>query len=410
MNAAFVVERPAHIPVERVVDFDMYQPPGVEHGFHEAWRTLQRPGAPDIVWTMRNGGHWIPTNGSVIRQIFGDFEHFSSRVIVVPKAVGELHKMIPTTLDPPVHRPYRALLNESFAPKTVDAMEADIRACARALTDAVRLAGRCNFTTEYAELYPIQIFMRLVDLPVEDAPALKHWADLMIRPDGNTPFEVAKQNIYDFMSPYISARRGGSGTDLITRLANGRVGGKLLSDFEAVDFASQVMIAGLDTVVNFLGFAFLFLAQNPAHRRQLAADPALIPAAIDELFRRYPTVTVAREVRMNFAFHGAELRKGDMIILPTALVGMDERLNPRALEVDFHRKAPQHATFGEGRHACAGIHLARLEMRIAVEEWLASIPEFEVAPGAELRFQSGIVGVLHALPLVWDAAAKRATA
>ena len=407
MNAAFVVDRPSHVPLERVVDFDMYQPPGVEHGFHEAWRTLQAPGVPDLVWTMRNGGHWIPTRGSVIRQVFADFEHFSSRVIVVPKAVGELHNMIPTTLDPPVHRPYRALLNDSFAPMTVAALEPSVRACALALTESVRGAGGCNFTTAFAELYPIQIFMRIVDLPLEDAAALKHWADLMIRPDGKTPFEVAKQNIHDYMAPHVAARRGGSGTDLISRLANGRIGGELLSDYQAVDFASQVMIAGLDTVVNFLGFAFLFLARNPPHRRQLAAQPALIPVAVDELFRRYPTVTVAREVRTDFAFQGVELHKGDMIILPTPLVGMDERLNPRALEVDFQRRAPQHASFGEGRHACAGIHLAHLELRIAVEEWLARIPEFEVAPGAELRFQSGIVGVIHSLPLVWDPATTR---
>jgi len=401
MSAA-CADRPPHVPADRVVDFDMYQPPDVQLDFHAAWSKLQAAGTPEIVWTWRNGGHWIATSGAVIRRIFADFERFSSRVIVVPKAVGELHRMIPTTLDPPVHRPYRALLNDSLGPKTIDALEPRIRACAVALTESVRAQGHCNFTTAYAEVFPVQIFMGLVDLPVEDAPMVKRWADLMIRPDGHTPFEVAKQNICDYMAPHVEARRGGSGTDLITKLANGRIGDRQLTSAEAIDFASQVMIAGLDTVVNFLGFAFLFLARHPDHRRELVGRPGLLPAAVEELLRRFPIVTVAREVRADFEYEGVALRAGDMIVIPTPLIGTDERLNPRALEVDFRRHSPQHATFGNGRHVCAGMHLARLELRIALQEWLARIPEFEVAPGAEIRFHSGIVGVIESLPLVWD--------
>ncbi len=408
MNAAPIAERPVHVPPDRVVDFDMYHPPDVARDFHASWLRLQAPGIADIVWTGRNGGHWIATSGRVIRQIFADFERFSSRVIVVPKAVGELHKMIPTTLDPPAHRPFRMLLNESLAPKTIDGMEGRIRSVATSLIEAVRRDGRCNFTSAYAERFPVQIFMGIVDLPVEDAPMLKRWADLMIRPDGITPFEVAKQHIYDYMAPHIAARRGGAGTDLISRLANARVAGRPLTSAESLDFASQVMIAGLDTVVNFLGFALLFLARNPAHRRQLIDEPGLIPAAVEELVRRFPVVTVAREVRSDMTYEGVELKRGDMIVIPTPLVGMDERLNPHALDVDFHRKEPQHATFGNGRHVCAGAHLARLEMRVTIEEWLARIPEFELAPGAELRFHSGIVGVIESLPLVWDVATTRA--
>jgi camphor 5-monooxygenase len=385
-----------------VVDFDMYRPAGVARDFHAAWRALQAPGAPDMVWTMRNGGHWIATSGELIRRIFADFERFSSRIILVPKAVGELHKMIPTTLDPPIHRPYRSLLNDSFAPKSVEAMEAGIRATAIRLTESVRARGHCNFTTAYADIYPIEIFMRLVNLPLEDAPRLKYWADVMIRPDGKTPFDVAKQNIYDYLAPHVAARRGGTGTDLITRLAGGQVSGRPLTDAEAVDFAAQVMIAGLDTVVNFLGFTFLFLARNADRRRELAATPALIPAAVEELLRRFPIVTVAREVRQDMEFEGVELRQGEIVVIPTPLVGMDERLNPRALEVDFHRQGAQHVTFGHGRHICAGMHLARLELKIALEEWLSRIPDFELAPDAELRFESGIVGVVHSLPLVWN--------
>jgi cytochrome P450 len=290
----------------------------------------------------------------------------------------------------------------------VHALEPAIRACAVALTEAVRKRGACNFTTAYAELFPIQIFMRLVDLPIDDAPRLKRWADLIIRADSEATFESAKQGLYDYLARYITARRGASGTDLLSQLANGRVAGELLPEREAVDFAVQVMIAGLDTVVNFLGFAFLYLARHPAERRELIEQPGLIAAAVEELLRRYPIVTIGREVRGEVLLDGVELRPGDMILIPTPLVGLDERLNEHAVQVDFHRQGPQHATFGEGRHACAGIHLARLELKVAVEEWLARIPQFKVAPEAELRFRGGIVAGIESLPLVWDVATTRA--
>src|SRR6202030_2792927 len=126
-----------------------------------------------------------------IRHIFADYEHFSSRVTVLPKMVGEAQQMIPTQMDPPVHRPYRMLLNDTLAPKTVNAMEDRVRECASQLVESVRAAGRCNFTKAYAEIFPIQIFMKIVDLPFADAEKMKHWSDQFIRPDGSMPIEVA---------------------------------------------------------------------------------------------------------------------------------------------------------------------------------------------------------------------------
>jgi cytochrome P450 len=404
MSAGSCLELPAHVPAQRVVDFDIYRPPGVEADFHAAWQRLQAPGVPDVVWTPRNGGHWIATGGAQIRDIFANHASFSSRVILVPKSVGELHNMIPTTVDPPLHQRYRTLLNDGLAPRTVGRMESQIRAAAIALIDAIVADGHCNFTAAYAEIFPLQIFMGLVDLPAADIPKLKHWADQTVRPDGSMPFEVARQNFCDYLDPYIEARTGGEGADLISRMINRPIEGRPLSRAEALDLTVQIMIAGLDTVVNFLGFAFLFMARHRSHREQLVADPALIPAAVEELLRRFPIVTIAREVKHTLEFGGVVLHQGDMIVIPTPLVGTDQRLNERPLEVDFRRPVAQHATFGHGRHLCPGAHLARLELRVSIEEWLARIPDFAIAPGAQVRFSGGIVGVVESLPLVWPAA------
>jgi cytochrome P450 len=145
----------------------------------------------------------------------------------------------------------------------------------------------------------------------------------------------------------------------------------------------------------------LFLARHPVHRRQLRDAPERIPAAIEELVRRFGIVSIARLVTRDLDFHGAPLHCGDMILLPTVLHGLDERENADPTRVDFGRSHARHSTFGQGAHHCVGAQLARTELRVTVEEWLARIPEFEVAPGATIACQGGIVGCVSELPLVW---------
>lgn len=396
-----LLPHPDHVPADRVYDFDLYQPPGVENGFHEAWLALHDEGVPDLIWTPHNGGHWLATRGQVIAEVFSDYERFSCRVYLVPKEVGEQHQMLPVILDPPAHRPYRLLLNSSLAPQVVKGMEARIRERAVSLIDGFFAAGHCDFTRDYAGMLPVHIFMSMVELPTADVPKIKYWTDQIVHPDGSMSYADAKQHIYNYLDPYIDARYGGSGTDMLSRIINGRVHERALTRAEMLSLCMQMLLGGLDTVVNFMGFAFLFLARNPAHRRALCASTDLIPAAVEELLRRFPVVSLAREVRTDMEYDGVQLRHGEMVAIPTPLAGTDARQNARPLEVDFHRNASQHVTFGNGPHLCPGALLARTEMRITLEEWLARIPDFEIAAGAQLRFRGGLVGVVDALPLVW---------
>ena len=395
-------ERPPHVPEDRVVDFDVWFR-GPED-FHAVWKRLQAPGVPDLVWTPRNGGHWIATRGALIGEVFSNYEHFSARVLFVPKSLGEQHKLLPTTIDPPVHRPYRNLLSAGLSPKAVGELEAAIRALAVELIEGFRPAGRCNFTHDYAEQLPIRIFMRMVDLPLEDAAKIKYWADQTTRPDGSMPFGDAIQALIDYVSTSARERRGKDGHDLISRLVNGKIGDRLITEKEAGELCAQVLIAGVDTVVNFLAFVMLHLARHDADRAVLTAHPERIPDAIEELLRRYPLVVDGREVVRDTEFAGVPLKQGEMILMPTVLHGLDERENDRPMEVDFNRQAMHHMAFGNGAHKCPGAHLARTEVRITLEEWLARIPEFRLAPQAELIFTSGVVGSINALPLEWEPA------
>lgn len=244
--------------------------------------------------------------------------------------------------------------------------------------------------------------MSMVSLPASDVAKIKYWTDQIVHPDGSMSYAQAKQHIYDYLDPFIDARHGADGQDMLSRIINGRVHDRDLSRAEMQSLCMQMLLGGLDTVVNFMSFALLFLARNPAHRRALCAEPSLIPVAVEELLRRFPVVSLAREVKYDMDYDGVRLLKGEMVALPTPLAGTDGRVNELPLEVNFQRSASQHVTFGNGPHVCPGALLARTEMRITLEQWLARIPEFEVAPNAEIRFRGGLVGVVDALPLLWQ--------
>lgn len=394
--------RPSHVPAGHVVDFDMYRPPDVEAGFHEAWATLQADGVPDMVWTPRNGGHWIATRAPLIADVLGDPTRFSSRIIIVPKADGEHHRMIPTTIDPPEHRPWRLLLNATLDPRAIRQVERDIRAIAVELIEAVRADGACDFIAAFASQLPIRIFLHLVDLPAEDAPRLKWLTDQITRPDGTISFQDTVAEFHAYLDGIVASRRGTDRQDMFSRMINGTVDGRPIEQHEALQLCSQVLIAGLDTVVNFLGFTLHHVATDLPLRDRLAADPSLIPAAVNELLRRYPTVSIGREARTDLMFGGVAVKAGEMVIAPTVLAGLDERHDPATRQVDIDRRPPVHLTFGTGHHRCPGAHLARIELVISLEECLARMPGVRIAPGARLRYAGGIVGCLLSLPLVWD--------
>lgn len=402
MNEVAETTRPDNVPADRVVDFDLYHPPSVEGGFHEAWALLQKEDTPDLVWTPHNEGHWIATRGKVLAELFAGHERFSCRAYVVPKSVGLQHQMLPVFLDPPENRPYRDLLTRILTPRRVNDMEGTIRAHATTLIDAVIDDGRCDFIHSYSEQLPVRVFMGLVDLPMADLPQLKTWTDYTVHIGGEMNYEQAKHAIYTYLDPHIEARIGGDRDDMLSLIVNSTVNGRPLERAEMLNLSMQVLLGGLDTVIGFFGFAMHFLACSPRHRRELVDDPSLIPAAVDELLRRFPVVSLAREVKADIEYDGVQLRKGDMVALPTPLAGTDDRYNSCARDVDFQRRGGQHVTFGKGPHFCLGAYLARVEVRITLEEWLRRIPEFELEPGARLQWRGGLVGAVEKLPLVWN--------
>ena len=306
-----------------MVDFDVYYSDWLDVGYHAYFADLQAPGMPGLVWTPRNEGHWIATSGELIWDIFPDHEYFSNHLVIVPRSAGEQDRRIPSTLDPPEHKYYRALMDAGMGPKSIRKLEPLIRQVAIDLIESFRNDGCCDFNRQYGQILPIQVFLGLVNLPLSDVNDLKYWCGQIVHPDGENSFETAAQWFRDYLGPIIDRRLGGSETDLFSIMINGSVHGQPLNKEEMHNLCLQALLGGLDTVVNFLGFMMLGLAENENVRRCLAADREAIPKAVEEMLRSYGVVNVARVVRQDMHCDGVALKQGDIVMLPTSLVGTD---------------------------------------------------------------------------------------
>ncbi len=398
-----LVARPDNVPFDRVFDFDLYRPLPAGTDYHRSWRAVMDDSPHALMWTPHNGGHWITLRGDLVDTVLSDSERFSSRTVLVPKdTAGEAYRLIPMSLDPPEHRPFRNLLNDNLSPRALKGTEDKITALTVQLIDDFRAKGRCNFIHDFAEQLPIRIFIQIVDLPVDDLPKLKHLADQFTRPDGSLTYPEVAQLFREYIGPVIAARRGRDAPDMISQMVNGKVNGRDLTDLEAANICIQVLVGGLDTVVNFMGFSMLFLAQHDELRRTLVADPSKIDDALLEFLRRFPLVASGREVKADCEFEGVQLKAGDMVLAPTILNALDDAVNHDPFAFELGRVARRHSTFGKGSHTCPGAHLARMEMRIVLQEWLARIPEFRVAADSPVSFGSGVVGTVNPYVLEWD--------
>ncbi len=406
MSTAQTAGKPAHVPKERVVDFDIYNfaaPAG------EYQLSLKRfaDTVPPLVWTPHHGGHWLLTRADVIERMLSEFENFSSNHITVPRQPGGVPKLMPLQIDPPNHKQYQLLIAHAMSPRAVAPLADRARALAIELIEGFKDRGECEFVVDFAQHLPIAIFMQLVDLPASDRPLLTGIAEAMLRCDSPETRGEAAMKLAGYGLQKLHERRVKPGSDLISSLAQARIDGELLDDRTLSGMITLLLLAGLDTVASMLGFFARFLADHPAHRHALIEHPELIPNALEELLRRFPVAVLAREVARDVDIDGVTLKAGDMVVAPTPLAGLDGHKFNDPETVDFHRARPMHATFGGGAHRCLGAMLARAELRVFLEEWLPRIPDFAVKPGAEIHVSARSVATLTSLPLVWAKPASR---
>ena len=391
---------PDHVPPERIVDYDVFAVDAPDGDFAAAMVRLRASGVPALFWTQRNGGHWLATDGDLIRTVIEDADRFSSAAMRVPKEANPVPPIIPLMIDPPAHGQYRRLIQPALTPARVRDLEGQARALSIELIEGLAPRGQCEFVAEFAQHMPIAIFMGMLDLPVADRGHIMAIVDRIVRPDVPETRMRGFEELAEYTMAKVRERRAAPGDDLVSRLAAAEIDGRPLAPFEQQGLMSVLMLAGLDTVASMLTFIARLLAGSPGHRRRLLAEPAIRTEAIEEFLRRMPMVNLTREVRGDTVLDGAAVRQGDLIVAPLALANFPQD-GQDWLSVDFDRPRLQHATFGAGAHYCPGSMLARTEIRIFIEEWLPRIPDFAIAEGAQLEVKVGAAVMIPRLPLVW---------
>jgi len=324
-------------------------------------------------------------------------------------ALGNDRPLIPLSIDPPDHSKYRKVLDPLFAPKRMDAIEDDIAARFNRFIDAFADRGHCHFTDELAVPFPSAVFLGLMGLPWEELPTFLRMKDGIIRPksDSGTPEDNAQvqrdtaQDIYAFFDGILDEREKAPTDDILSHFLAAEVDGQKLTREEILDICFLFLIAGLDTVTDSLTCFFAFLGAHPEHRRALAADPDLIPGAVEELLRwESPVPNVFRTAAVDTEIAGCPVHQGEAVLIGIGAANVDPAAFPDGFDVRFDREVNPHIAFGGGVHRCLGSHLARRELRVTLREWHKRIPEYELKPGIELEYAMALRTVEN-LELVW---------
>ncbi|MGW4338455.1 cytochrome P450 [Rhodococcus koreensis] len=403
------VDVPAHVPAELVHWVDHHNDEVVRRdpvGFMDELREKHR-----VFYSPAYEGFWAVTRWADQREVFQRSDDFSSSPVGLPGGPGYGGlKMLPIELDPPEHKKYRALINPVFGPRRVGTMEDHIRSTAVDLIENILASGdEIEFMAAYAEQLPTRIFTEMLGLPFEEHKKFIGWVRVLLHSsqikEGLARKREAGAEITAYLTDLIDRRAadidtGVDSDDIITLLLGSEVDGEKLTSDEVLRMAFLLFIAGLDSVTAAHGLFFRFLADNPEHRRQIVEDEDVIDGAIEELLRYNSFVNDARTVTHDLEFAGVAMKKGDRVWLHSGAACRDPREFEDPLTVDFLRRPNRHLAFAAGPHRCAGSNLARLELKISLQEWHRRIPDYRVKEGAEIEMHCGGVGGLDTLPLV----------
>jgi cytochrome P450 len=387
---------PAHVPESLVRDFDHIS--DLEF-LADPFAALERLRGDRAVFSPHWGGYWVLTRAADIREAYQRHDLFSNYPGGLP-AREDSPPMIPEELDPPDHTKYRQAVSGMFSPRRVKALQDDIRSLARELLADVEPLGTIDVVEQFAVPLPTRIFIQRLGLPLADADHFVQWNNVLLHGLGEEKAKASRE-AGQFLGQLVGERAANPQDDWITELIDARVDGERMSHADVVGVAFLFFLAGLETVTAATTFAFNFLGRHEEYRRQLAADPSRVDNAVEELLRYYSFTNIPRTVKQDVEFAGVTMRTGDRLLLCNSLASRDPEEVDRPGEVDFGRKGIRHAAFGMGPHRCLGSHLARLEMKVALEEWHKVIPEYHVVPGSDLKLWGGTNMAIQSLPLTW---------
>ena len=359
-----------------------------------------------VAHTDRYGGGWLPTRHEDVAAVAYDTELFSSRSIVManhrpPKELAPFGISPPISSDPPFHAGARRLLLPAFSPKPIAAMEAATAAYCDELLDALEGRDLVDAATEYAQHIPARVIADMLGFPKEDGDLFRGFIHDVL--EGiNDPLETrfeTMQGLFMYLSAQIQDHLENPRDDLTSFLIDAEMDGQKLDPFHIGGTIALLLIAGIDTTWSAIGASLWHLAATPADRERLVAEPELLPTAIEEFLRAFAPVTMARLVKDDMDWHGCPMKADDWILLSFPSANRDPAMFENADQIIIDREVNRHSAFGLGIHRCLGSNLARLELQVALERWLARYPVFSLANPDDVTWSSGQVRGPRTLPI-----------
>ena len=396
---------PGHVPPDLVLPFELgSQMRTLEDPYATLIPRIQR--GPEIFFAVNlppsGQSAWILCRAKDMRSVYADTTNFSRHGHGgFAAAIGETWDSIPSELNPPRHGAFRAVLNPLFQANRLAKFEDRVRHRARELVSRLRIRGECDFVVDFAQPFPVSIFLEVMGLAQDNVAQLLAWEHDLLHTSDRIRRAAAVRSVKNLLLAAIEDHRRHPRSDLIGMAIEAQVEGRPFSELEVLGLCFNLYVGGLDTVTSNLGLHYYHLAGRPDHQAILRRNASAIPAALEELLRAYAAVTTFRTCSREIQLRGVTVKPGDRVALSTPLGGRDpfEYDSPDEVLLD---RGKRHLSFGNGAHFCLGAQLARRELYIAMEEFLSAVPDFRIVPGTKIPFFLGPVIHVESLPLEWD--------
>ncbi len=394
---------PAHVPPELVHAIGLTYGPEFLAAPHAFMADLHDRLPPIFYSPSENTGNaWMLTKYNDVFFVLRHPELFTTAgATPFPRDPNNYFYFIPLEIDPPDHRKYRAMLDPMFSPRAIAEMEDTIRKLANDLIDRFIDKRECEFAKDFGRPLPVGVFLDLMGLPREMMDTFVGWAMGLLHANDRQIAAKSMAEAVAYLEAVIKEKAQKPDNGVISAIVHGKAAGEPLSGRDVFGFVFFLFIAGLDTVFATLNNVFVWLAQNPDRRREIIENPDNIGNVVEELLRVFSVTFSGRRLTQDYEIRRIKMKKGDKItsILPAANYDPEIFENPK--DVNFHRPRKPILAFAGGAHSCMGAHLARIELKVTLTEFLRRIPDFRIKDGTKIEYwPGGVVGPKN-VPLVW---------
>lgn len=393
------------VPENLVTDFDIVADAELAKNPHFRLTQALIDDPRDIMFSPHNGGLWLVTNYDYGHEILSNPQDFGSFPIGVPANFEQRPRLIPLESAPEDHQRYRRLLLPVFQPATVKQMEGDIRARTCTVLDQALTTQSLDFLWDIAKPIPTGVFLEMMGLPLEMQPQFFEWENGFYRAETIEARIDYGQKIANFLNETVEDHLRNPKDDVVSMLLNIEVEGEKLSRDEVGAISYLLFLAGVDTVATMLSFIARYLAEHPELFQKLKSDPSLRPDAVEELLRMHAFINLNRICARDIEFHGVKFKKGDNVVVPSFVTDRDARTFPDPHAFNPARSKQErslHHAFGAGPHKCIGLHLAKLEINIVLEEFCRRVKTFSIADPDAVTAHGGTTMGLDNLPIVLE--------